>query len=210
MAAQLQARTSQLEANLANAQLDALKMQLHPHFLFNTLNTISVMMQQDVPAANKMLVRLSSLLRTALANSGEHEIPVRDELEFLRNYLEIEQTRFGNRLSVKIEADPGSLDALVPNMVLQPLAENAIRHGVGSRSLKGLVEVKIARLNGAVILSVYDNGPGPGAGEEPGNGIGLANTKARLAQLYGTDSSFELSQLPSGGTVATVSIPYHV
>jgi signal transduction histidine kinase len=198
---------SRLETLLATVRLDALRMQLHPHFLFNTLNTISVLMRRDVDAANRMLVRLSGLLRVALANSDSHEVALRDELEFLRNYLEIERTRFHDRLSVRIEADPATLDARVPNLILQPLVENAIKHGVAPRSTAGVVEVSAARRDGSVELTVRDNGPGlpPGGGRA---GIGIANTRARLEGLYGPASHLELADAPGGGAVVTVSIPF--
>jgi two-component system, LytTR family, sensor kinase len=208
LASRLEARTSQLEAQLATAQLDTLKMQLHPHFLFNTLNTIGVLMRQDVEAANRMIVRLSGLLRVALANSGTQEIPLRDELEFLRNYLEIEQTRFHDRLSVVIDADPATLDAKVPNLILQPLVENAVRHGIAPRATAGRIEVRAARHNGKVELSVCDNGRGLSGDDRPGTGIGLANTRARLEKLYGAEARFELVDAPGGGAVATISLPF--
>jgi two-component system LytT family sensor kinase len=200
---------SRLEAQLAQAQLDALRMQLHPHFLFNTLNTISVLMQQDVEAANRMLVRLSGLLRAALATSGTQEVALRDELEFLGNYLEIERTRFHDRLRVSIEADPATLDAKVPNLVLQPIVENAIKHGIAPRAAAGIVEVRAVRSNGSLELSVRDDGPGLGAGGGREGGIGIANTRARLERLYGERSGLELSDAPGGGTLATISIPFH-
>jgi two-component system, LytTR family, sensor kinase len=209
-ASQLEAKTSQLEAQLATAQLETLKMQLHPHFLFNTLNTIGVLMRQDVEAANRMIVRLSGLLRVALANSGTHEVALRDELEFLRNYLEIEQTRFHDRLSVVVDADPSTLDARVPNLILQPLVENAVRHGIAPRATAGRIEVRAVRRNGKVELSVRDNGRGLSGVNGSGTGIGIANTRARLEKLYGAESRFDLADAPGGGAVATLSIPFRV
>ena len=140
-------RASQLEARLARAQLDALKMQLHPHFLFNTLNTISVLMKEDVTLADRLLLRLSDLLRLALNNTDAHEVPLRQELEFLRSYLEIEQTRFQDRLTVRLDIDEEAFEAQVPNLILQPLVENAIRYAVAPRATKSTIEIHATRLN---------------------------------------------------------------
>jgi LytS/YehU family sensor histidine kinase len=204
-------RAAQLETRLAQAQLDALRMQLHPHFLFNTLNSISVLMAEDVTAARRMLTRLGDLLRASLENNGVQEVTLKEELEFLESYLEIEQTRFQDRLTVRMEVDPATLDARVPHLILQPLVENAIRHGIAPRSGPGLVEIRTRRSNGMVQLEVCDNGAGLGT-ERPESlmkGIGLANTRARLEQLYGAAHRFELqeSQGHSGLTV-TIAIPF--
>jgi signal transduction histidine kinase len=203
-------RAAQLESRLAQAQLDALKMQLHPHFLFNTLNSISVLMSEDVTAARRMLMRLSELLRTSLENVGRHEVSLREELEFLRNYLEIEQTRFQDRLAVRIDVEPAALDARVPNLILQPLVENAIRHGTAPRAQPGLIEIRAVRENGMVQLQVRDNGAGLGS-TTPQNllkGIGLSNTQARLKQLYGADHRFEMCEPSGGGLEVTIRIPF--
>jgi len=175
-------RASQLEARLAQSRLDALRMQLHPHFLFNTLNSISVLMSEDVTAARRMLTRLSDLLRASLDNAATHEVSLREELEFLNNYLQIEQTRFHDRLTVRMDIDPASLTANVPNLILQPLVENAIRHGIAPRAQPGVIDISAARENGMVRLKVRDNGAGLGAAGAAGltKGIGLANTQARL------------------------------
>jgi sensor histidine kinase YesM len=197
----------QLQAQLAQAQLDALKMQLHPHFLFNTLNSVSVLMQTDVQAAKQTLVCLSHLLRGALQASKGHEVTLRSEVELLRSYLEIEQTRFHDRLSTSVSVDPVALDAQVPYFILQPLVENAIRHGDAGR-----IEITASRVNGSVRLEVCDDGPGIHEGATPGsgNGIGLANTRARLEKLYGAEHSFELRNAPGGGVVAVITIPFRV
>lgn len=207
---ELKLRASQLEAQLAQAQLAALKMQLQPHFLFNTLNTISVLMREDVDKANRMLLRLSELLRIALEKMEVHEIPLEQEIAFLKRYLEIEEMRFEDRLHVKIEVQPEVVDALVPNLVLQPLVENAIRHGITKSASAGRIEVKAARGNGKLILEVFDDGPGIKDLESnkfKSNGIGLANTQRRLEQLYGDDFSFELRGVETGGTLVRVVIP---
>lgn len=206
--AQLRLKAAELESSLKQAQLDALKMQLHPHFLFNTLNTISALMVEDTQAANRVLVQLSELLRAALKNDC-HEVKLREELEFLRSYLEIEQTRYQNRLKVRIEADPATLDAKVPHLILQPLVENAIKHGIAPYDRPGVIEVSARRVNGTVELMVRDNGPGRPAGRNAElNGIGLANTRARLEKLYGTDFRFSLENAEAGGLVVNLAIPH--
>jgi sensor histidine kinase YesM len=203
-------RASQLETRLAQAQLDALKMQLHPHFLFNTLNSISVLMADDVKAARRMLTRLSELLRASLENVGADEVLLKEELEFLKNYLEIEQTRFQDRLTVRMKVEPAVLDARVPNLILQPLVENAIRHGIAPRAHPGLIEIRAQRLNGMVQLQVLDNGAGLGSAT-PQNvlkGIGLSNIQARLKQYYGSDHRFEMREANGGGLEVTIAIPF--
>ncbi len=202
-------RASQLEAQLARAQLDALRMQLQPHFLFNTLNTISVLMAEDVALANRLLLRLSDLLRLALRNTETHEVSLREELEFLRNYLEIEQTRFQDRLTVRFEIEEDAADAQVPNLILQPLVENAIRHAVAPRASKSLVEISATRCNGQVQLQVRDDGPGIGSETIAPTGIGLSNTRARLEKLYGPAHSFQLAPAQGGGLQVTITIPFH-
>lgn len=201
----------QLETRLAQARLDALKMQLHPHFLFNTLNSISVLMRKDVEAADRMLVQLSNLLRIALSKTMPHEIPLKQELEFLEKYLEIEKTRFRDRLRVRIDIDPLTLDSLVPHLILQPLVENAIRHGIADRETDGVIEIRASRQNGTVHLQVRDNGPGlpPDFNETLAEGVGISNTRARLEHLYGATGSFQLKNADDGGLIATAAIPFH-
>ncbi len=203
-------RAAQLETTLAQAQLDALRMQLHPHFLFNTLNSISVLMAEDTKAARRMLTRLSDLLRASLENKGTHEVTLKEELEFLESYLEIEQTRFQDRLTVRLEVEPKALDACVPNLILQPLVENAIRHGIAPRAAPGLIEIRARRENGMVQLEVCDNGAGLGTSspESLMKGIGLSNTRARLEQLYGASHRFELHNREGGGLTVTIAIPF--
>ena len=202
-------RASQLQAQLARAELDALRMQLQPHFLFNTLNTISVLMKENVQIADQVLLRLSDLLRLSLKSNGTHEVPLRDELEFLRNYLEIEQTRFQDRLTVRYEIDEQTIDAQVPNLILQPLVENAIRHAVAPKPGKSTVEIRAARRNGKVELQVRDDGPGLPAVIN-GHGIGLSNTRARLEKLYGSSHTFELTQVNGRGLQVTVTLPFNI
>jgi sensor histidine kinase YesM len=202
-------RTSQLEARLAQAQLQLLKMQLHPHFLFNTLNSISALIHHDVELADRMVARLGDLLRLALQHFGAEEVPLRQELEFVLSYLEIEQARLGPRLRFQLDVEEGAAEALVPTFLLQPLVENAIRHGVAARPLGGRVEVRARREASRLSLEVRDTGPGPAPGE-PAEGVGLSNTRARLGRLYGEEYQFELAGGPGGGAVVRVVIPFRV
>jgi signal transduction histidine kinase len=205
-------RASQLEARLAQAQLEVLKGQLHPHFLFNTLHAISTLIHRDADAADEMLAQLSDLLRMTLATVGVQEVPLQQEMEFLRRYLDIQQTRFADRLRVVVDVPADTLDVKVPNQVLQPLVENAIHHGIDARRGDGLVEIR-ARAEGDMLrLEVRDDGPGlrstPGAAPKPpGSGIGLSNTRARLHELYGPKSALELANYPAGGTLVSLLIP---
>jgi len=203
-------KASQLEAQLAQAQLQALKMQLHPHFLFNTLHAISSLMRRDVEAAERMITRLSDLLRLTLENVGAQETPLRQELEFLERYLEIEQTRFRDRLQVKMEIEPETLDARVPNLILQPLVENAIRHGIAPRAAPGLIEISARRNENRLELRVGDNGAGIPADKRAQikEGVGLANTRARLEQLYGADYQFDLNNRDESGLIVSLTIPF--
>jgi len=181
-------RALELEGRLTQAELQNLKMQLHPHFLFNTLNTISVLMTKDTKAANSVLVRLSDLLRMALDNVSTHEVTLKEELDFLARYLEIEQTRFEDRLTVRMRIEPGVLAARVPNLILQPLVENAIRHGVAPLLTPGTIEISARRENGNLRLEVRDNGSGlPNSNQHVREGVGLSNTRARLVQVYARD-----------------------
>ena len=207
-AAQLELEAAQLETQLTRAQLDALKMQLHPHFLFNTLNTISVLMEEDVGAANEMLLRLSDLLRAALKNNEAHEVTLEEELEFLEKYLQIEQARFQDRLKVRIDPAPETLAAYLPNLILQPLVENAIRHAVAPRTTETLIEIRSHKRDGHLYLSVSDNGAGMVDQAIPTNGIGLSNTRARLEKLYGADQDFRLETIAGGGVHITILIPF--
>jgi two-component system LytT family sensor kinase len=203
-------KASQLETRLAEAQLQALQRQLHPHFLFNTLNAISALMHRDVEAADQMLARLSDLLRLALDQRGAQEVALKDELEFLQKYLEIEQARFGERLSVSYDIEAEALDAQVPNLILQPLVENSIRHAVAVRIEPGTIHVRVRRAGDTLELTVRDNGPGLPKTHQAGTtrGVGLANTRSRLEHLYGASQRFTLGEPPGGGLVVTVVIPF--
>ena len=199
-------RASQLEARLAEARLAALKRQMNPHFLFNTLNSISSLMYGDPEAADAMLARLSELLRLALDADGEQEVPLARELAMLSRYLEIEKIRFEDRLRVEIDVAPALLEARVPVLSLQPLAENAIRHGISRLPEGGTLRIRGAREDGHLRLVIEDDGPGlaPGAGD----GIGLANLRARLAELYGSQQRLEIAGRSGGGTTVEVRIPW--
>jgi len=203
-------RAAQLETRLAEAQLQALQRQLHPHFLFNTLNAISALMHRDVEAADQMLARLSDLLRMALDQPGVQEVPLKDELDFLEKYLEIEQARFGSRLSVRFDVDPETLDACVPNLLLQPLVENSIRHAVAVRVEGGSIEVTARRMGDRLQLQVRDNGPGLPKGrlQGSGTGVGLANTRSRLEHLYGASQQLQFAEPAGGGLAVIVTIPF--
>ena len=199
---------SRLEKSLSQARLDALQMQLQPHFLFNTLHAISTLMQRDVRAANRLIVRLSDLLRLTLENAGEQVVSLQRELELLEQYLEIQRTRFQDRLTVRMDIDPETLDARVPCLILQPLVENAVRHGIAPLSRPGRIEIRAHRQNGTLRLEVCDDGVGLKTGEGPLQGIGLGNTRARLAQLYGSSQTLTMNNAPSGGLVVSVELPF--
>jgi sensor histidine kinase YesM len=200
----------QLEARLARAQLQTLKLQLQPHFLFNTLNTITALIGVDPRVAERMVSGLSELLRLSLRNAGEQEVPLSREIELLEHYVEIQQIRFRDRLTVTLEVAPDTMQALVPNFILQPLVENAIRHGIGPRAAPGHVDVRAYRENGSLHLRVADNGVGARArrSEPAGEGIGLGNTKARLEHLYGREHAFHAQSGTDGGFVVDIVIPF--
>jgi signal transduction histidine kinase len=201
---------SDLEARLAEAELAALKMQLQPHFLFNTLNAISVLMTEDVEKANQMLIRLSELLRLTLESSGRQQVSLKQELDFLERYLGIERIRFSDRLTVNLDVEPETLDARVPNLILQPLVENAIRHGIAPRAEGGRLDIEARRRNGKLELEISDDGAGADQGAtELRNGIGLTNCRARLEQLYGDEHGFEYGRRPSGGFSVVLTLPFH-
>ena len=203
--------SSQLETQLAQAQLQALKMQLHPHFLFNTLHAISTLMDEDVKTARRMLVRLSELLRVTLENAGTQEVTLKKELEMLNRYLEIEQIRFQDRLKINLQIDPEALDARVPNLILQPIVENAIRHGIAPISRAGNIDIRAKRSNGKLRLQVQDDGIGISEQQMKTlvPGVGLSNTKNRLAQLYGEKQLLDLSNIENSGLLVSVEIPFH-
>ncbi|MBD0370339.1 MAG: histidine kinase [Pyrinomonadaceae bacterium] len=206
-------QASQLAAQLAEAQLQALKMQLHPHFLFNTLHSISSLLSRDTEAARRMIARLGDFLRLTLENSGAQEVSLRDELDFLKCYLDIEGIRFYDRLTVRMEIEPQTLSSRVPNLILQPIVENAIRHAVAPRSTPGLIEIKSLRKGERLRLEVRDDGPGLpvelGTNRTGRRGIGLSNTQNRLRQLYGERASIEMTNDARGGLLVILELPFH-
>jgi signal transduction histidine kinase len=203
-------KNTQLEAQLARSQLQALRMQLNPHFLFNTLNAISVLIGKDPEGARKTIVRLSDLLRTALDTSTVAEVPLRTELEFVDRYLQIEKTRFGERLTVSYGIEDDVLDASVPTMLLQPLVENAIKHGINRNPGPGILEITARRMNGWVRLGVRDNGVGFGSEGASPEGVGLANTRARLQNVHGDRYRLDLTKRDDGGMQVTIDFPFQI
>jgi two-component system LytT family sensor kinase len=203
-------RSAELAAQLAEAQLQVLRMQLHPHFLFNTLNSIATLIHKDPDAADRMTARLSDLLRLTLENVGVQEVPLAQELEFLESYLEIERTRFSDRLVIRIEAAPDTLDASTPYLILQPLVENAIRHGIAARSSPGCVVVRAAREGKMLSLEIKDDGPGIRSAAVSRNGVGISSTRTRLEKLYGGAHRFELINPEEGGLVVKLSFPFRL
>jgi two-component system LytT family sensor kinase len=197
-----------LRTQLSEVQLEALRSQIHPHFLFNTLHSISTLMHRDVDAADTMLTRLSDLLRLTLKHRGENEIALREELSLADNYCAIMSIRFGDRLTIARRIDPGALDSLVPQFVLQPLLENALQHGVATTSGPARIDISAEAVDGKLRLAVTDNGRGaPSAVRSERPGMGLSNTRLRLEQLYGRNQSLVLEKLPERGTRITVELP---
>lgn len=208
---EVQVRSLHLEAQLAQAQLHALKMQLHPHFLFNTLNSIASLVRNNRNiAATNMLAGLSDLLRLILKNAGDHEVSLKQELEFLQRYLEIEQVRFEDRLTIKMNVQPETLDARVPNLILQPLVENAIRHGIATNPEHGTIEINSKKNGGNLDLYIRNTGQGfSDKNFADGDGVGLSNTRARLEMLYGEAQKLQISHLKESGTTVYLTIPFH-
>lgn len=203
-------RTLALEAQLAGAELQALRMQLHPHFLFNTLNTIAMLVrEQDVTASVKLITQLSDVLRQVLRSVDTQEVPLSEEIAFTKSYLEIEEVRFADRLRIRWSLDDGVMHGRVPHLILQPLVENALRHGIAPREDAGLMEIGARREGNRLLVWVSDDGPGLSATYAAGDGIGLSNVRARLVALYRADASLALESLPLGGVHATLSIPWH-
>jgi two-component sensor histidine kinase len=203
-------KASHLQTQLVQAQLQALKMQLHPHFLFNTLHSITALVHEDPDMAERTIARLSELLRLFMANSTIHEAPLSEELRILDLYLEIERARFEDRLRVVYDVPAALRDAMVPNLVLQPLVENSIRHGVGRRSEPGWVAIAVERYADTLVLRVTDNGAG--YKDDPDHpvhvGMGLGITRGRLESLYGPHQSLVLRNLPAGGVEARITMPF--
>lgn len=215
-ATQLQTQSAKLQAQLVEARLSALRSQLNPHFLFNTLNAISALVERDPRGARRMIARLSELLRYSLDEGNESEVSLSRELEFLDRYLEIMQIRFQGRLEVVRHADEHVNDALVPNLILQTLVENALKYGVNEQHGTGKLEISAFREGEQLVLRVRDFGPGlqktndsDSAAISADSGLGLRNTRARLEQLYGDDQQFSLRPADGGGAIAEVKLPFH-
>lgn len=203
-------RAAQLETKLVEAQLQALQRQLHPHFLFNTLHAISALVHSDPDKAEDMIERLSDLLRITLDKVGVQEVTLREELEYVRAYLDIEQVHFGERLEIEYRIDPATLDAHVPNMILQPLAENAIRHGLEPRARKGRLTIESQLAGDRLTLRVIDTGRGMTSHSitQANQGVGLGNTRARLQHLYRDDASIAFAPSPGGGVIVNINLPF--
>ena len=207
----------QLQARLSDAQLRALRAQLNPHFLFNTLNAATMLLHQNPHAADTMLTRLGELLRLTLRADPDHEATVREELELLQRYLDVMRVRFPDRLTIKCTVQPEVNEALVPSFILQPLVENAFEHGVARLQRPGVIDVS-ARASGVdVVLAVRDNGDGANGNGTGGNGassnghgLGLENTRRRLTELYGSGGSLLLSHPTEGGTLVEIRLPFHL
>lgn len=201
-------RSALLEADLSRAQVQAIKMQVQPHFLFNTLHAINVLIKEDPAVATRMVTLLGDLLRHTLTRAAVAKVPLRSELDVLALYLDIERVRFHDRLTVTYDVADATLSALVPDLVLQPLAENAIKHGIGARTEGATVWINARVEAGALILEVVDSGAGP-AGDDPApERIGLSTVRARLERLYGSRQSLTLERMPGGGCVARISLPF--
>lgn len=212
-AARFKAQATELQAQLAEARLAALRMQINPHFLFNTLHAVSSFIDEDPPVAQRIIARLSKLLRYALDNTDVQEVPLREELQFLRDYLDIQRLRFEGQLETAVEVPSELHEALVPSLILQPLVENAVKHGAGQTDGIGRVVVRARREGKHLLLSVHDNGPGfdPSSvnGSDNNRGVGLRNTRERLENLYGSEANLSLQPAKEGGLVARITIPYH-
>jgi sensor histidine kinase YesM len=201
---------SSLKTQLAQAQLRALKMQLHPHFLFNTLHSISSLVLEDPPKANSMIARLGDFLRLTVDNSEQQLVTLKEETEFLRCYLDIEQVRFGDRLTVAFELEAQTLSAQVPHLILQPIVENAIQHAIAPRSARGQIKIEAMRLNSLLRIAIRDNGPGitSNANSPAKKCVGLTNVRTRLQQIYGSDFRFELTNGEDEGLTVIMEVPF--
>lgn len=208
--ARLHAQTAQLQAQLAEARLEALRMQINPHFLFNTLHAVTALVERDPRGVRRMIARLSELLRYTLNQTAEQEVTVEEEMDFLRRYLEIMEMRFQGRLEVELVVESGVGEALVPNLILQPLVENAVIHGIGNKVGAGRIEVGARRVGETLHLWVRDDGPGMDIeAAATAEGVGLRNVRSRLAELYGPAPSLAFTAGKAGGVSAEIQLPYH-
>jgi LytS/YehU family sensor histidine kinase len=206
-AERLEARAEALEAQLTEARLEALRRQLNPHFLFNTLHAVSTLVDRDPAGVRRMIARLSELLRHVLDEEAPQEVPLSDELDFLDDYLEIQSIRFQGALDTCLDVPPALHDARVPHLILQPVVENAIKHGASQVRGVGRIELRARRDDDRLVLTVTDNGPGLPPDQE--EGVGLRNVRARLEALYGVEQAVRLTSAPEGGTRATLELPHH-
>src|SRR5205809_2083233 len=201
---------SSLKTDLAQAQLRALKMQLHPHFLFNTLHSISSLVLEDAQKANSIIARLGDFLRLTVENSDQQLVSLKEEAEFLRCYLDIEQVRFGDRLTLAFDLEPQTLSAQVPHLILQPVVENAIQHAIAPRAARGHINIEAKRFNSLLRVAISDSGPGIGSNANSlgKKCVGLSNVRSRLQQIYGPDFRFELMNASDGGLTVVMEIPF--
>jgi signal transduction histidine kinase len=206
-AERLEARAEALEAQLTEARLDALRMQLNPHFLFNTLHAVSTLVDRDPDGVRRMIARLSELLRHVLDEDAPQEVPLADELDFLDDYLDIQSIRFQGALDTTIDVPSALHDAQVPHLILQPVVENAIKHGASQVRGIGRIDVRAHRDDDRLVLTVQDNGPG--LDTDQADGLGLRNVRARLQALYGDDHTVRFDTPPDAGTRVTLELPYH-
>jgi LytS/YehU family sensor histidine kinase len=197
---------SEMESRLTQAQLNSLKMQLQPHFLFNTLHAISALIKEDPQTAESMLARLSELLRFSLRSGNLQEVPLREEMKILDLYLDIERMRFHDRLTILTDIESQVMSAYVPNLILQPLVENSIRHGISKHLGSGVITIRAKKMNDSLLMVVQDNGKG--IPDHIREGVGLSTTRARLQQLYGSHHQFEMSSGEEKGVVVSIQIPY--
>lgn len=205
-------QSERLAKSLAEARLQSLQMQLEPHFLFNSLQSISQLVHEDPDAADRMLALLGDMLRTTLQRRGDQEIPLQEELRFLHQYVDVQDVRFRNRLQVRWSVDPAVVDAAIPPMLLQPLIENAFRHGLNGFRSQDILEIRCARENGRLNIEIADNGPGapPASDDSQPAGIGLKNVAERLECYYGADQSFQYGNAKTGGFRVVLQIPFRL
>lgn len=207
----LRAHADRLQAQLSEARLQALRMQINPHFLFNTLHAVSSLVERDPQGVRRMLARLSELLRYTLEDGAEPEVPLRQELTFLDGYLEIQKIRFQGRLSIEKNVEPDVLEALIPNLILQPIIENAVKHGASNAEGTGRIRIEARRSGRRLVIGVADNGPGLDGQEIPdeNRGFGLRNTRERLEEIYGEAFELTFRNRDEGGLLAQLTIPFH-
>jgi sensor histidine kinase YesM len=205
-------QTSQLETRLAQSQLEVLRNQIQPHFLFNALHSIAALMYERVESAHDMIVHLSDLLRLSLDSSGRQQVTLEEDLSFLRHYIDIQQMRFGDRLKFSVDIQPATQHALVPTFFLQPLIENAIQHGIAPYDIDGTINIRSRISNDKLSIQIRDNGPGIDGDLESaeGSGVGISNSRERLRQLYGDDQSIIFENGNDGGLIINIEMPLRI